>query len=770
MASITFESFIKEQKIEIPAIQRDYVQGRGFTIEEQDKREAFVSRLINTIADDNAKPCHLEFIYGAKNNVSNRFIPLDGQQRLTTLFILHWVIWQKSSNDAQQKYPLNLIEGFNYETRLSSSTFCRNIIERQLQDENEDENKTKSLGQRLKNQPWFSEDWNYDPTIIAIISMVDFMEEKLNDYNEVQISSMLKKLCSDQNQISFDELNMTDYDLTDSLYIKMNARGKQLTPFENWKSDFIKYLEKAFGDEEYTKAEVGRNSQSNTYKDYFCYSIEHQWTDLFWTYLKDEYLKLDEEHQSKQYPCIDKMFMNLFDFLCMYFYYVKNPATKFEYSKIGAVAKREVWQNQEFIDALFGTLDSLCRIDHSKFFDDLFYICPEELPLNNDNKKVRLFRTKQTNLFKLCVENGSSMELTDLLLFYALIYYCNEKTVKTVDDSLKFYMRSVRNNFESDIQNIRTRTAIQLNLRVSEFDKYNSTIKTLTSKADNSVLSIENCIIDDCSITRGNNAVFDKAINEYGIHNVLNTLRIFCNESQILRIRLLVSCGYSGTYLSDCIGRNRYFWGSKDRWDVLFISDSRQLSECFADLTQKIIAAGEPNLIINEAKKVYTQGFAYYILNYDEFIDANGSQHHFAIKNNLNEIDWIALGSYSSNPGTAYHADPLAVAVENIVNRINPNIKMALYKQYSGKCPLSIVKDKIHWEPLFSVISRKDGWHIILGQCYITEDIKNDFKIQQINDQDYLVPISINRDMIQVCADLIIRVFIEILDYEVKGI
>lgn len=500
MASITFESFIKEQKIEIPAIQRDYVQGRGFTIEEQDKREAFVSRLINTIADDNAKPCHLEFIYGAKNNVSNRFIPLDGQQRLTTLFILHWVIWQKSSNDAQQKYPLNLIEGFNYETRLSSSTFCRNIIERQLQDENEDENKTKSLGQRLKNQPWFSEDWNYDPTIIAIISMVDFMEEKLNDYNEVQISSMLKKLCSDQNQISFDELNMTDYDLTDSLYIKMNARGKQLTPFENWKSDFIKYLEKAFGDEEYTKAEVGRNSQSNTYKDYFCYSIEHQWTDLFWTYLKDEYLKLDEEHQSKQYPCIDKMFMNLFDFLCMYFYYVKNPATKFEYSKIGAVAKREVWQNQEFIDALFGTLDSLCRIDHSKFFDDLFYICPEELPLNNDNKKVRLFRTKQTNLFKLCVENGSSMELTDLLLFYALIYYCNEKTVKTVDDSLKYYMRSVRNNFESDIQNIRTRTAIQLNLRVSEFDKYNSTIKTLTSKADNSVLSIENCIIDDCRI------------------------------------------------------------------------------------------------------------------------------------------------------------------------------------------------------------------------------------------------------------------------------
>ena len=75
MASITFESFIRKQAIEIPAIQRDYVQGRGVTLEEQDKREAFVTKLINAIVGNNNKPCHLEFIYGAVNKTSHHFIP-----------------------------------------------------------------------------------------------------------------------------------------------------------------------------------------------------------------------------------------------------------------------------------------------------------------------------------------------------------------------------------------------------------------------------------------------------------------------------------------------------------------------------------------------------------------------------------------------------------------------------------------------------------------------------------------------------------------------
>lgn len=80
---------------------------------------------------------------------------------------------------------------------------------------------------------------------------------------------MLANLNSDKKFITFDKLVMTEYGLTDSLYIKMNARGKQLTKFENWKSDFIKYLENEFGQEEFGKAEHSRKVKSFSYKDYF---------------------------------------------------------------------------------------------------------------------------------------------------------------------------------------------------------------------------------------------------------------------------------------------------------------------------------------------------------------------------------------------------------------------------------------------------------------------------------------------------------------------
>lgn len=751
MATVTFESFIKKQGIEIPAIQRDYVQGRGFTIEEQDKREAFVTKLINAIRSETNKSCHLEFIYGSINATSKNFIPLDGQQRLTTLFILHWVVWNMCSDEAKQRHPLHTISGFKYETRLSSLAFCQNIVSRELLHVEG----AKSLGQKLEGQPWFSEDWKYDPTIIAMKSMIDFIEEKLRKYSQEDVSAMLERLCSDSNIISFDELNMTDYDLTDSLYIKMNARGKQLTPFENWKSEFIKFLETQFGGEEYIKADKSRKSESYSYKDYFCYSIEHQWTDLFWTYLKEDYLNLDEKQQQEQYPCIDKMFMNLFDFLCMYHYYVQG--NKEDYNKASASVKRAIWQDKKFVNCLFGALDSLYRINHSTFFDELFYISNEELPSGNDDRKVRLFRTRQCNLFKLCVDNGASMELTDILLFYALLAYCEKNTILNVDDALKSFMRNVRNYFESDIQNIRTRTTVQLNLRLSEFGKYNASIIELIDSPQ-TLMSTSDCIIDDCSLTHGNTQVFKKAIKDYGSENVVTALKAFCEVSQLERVRVLVACGFMGTYLSDCIGRNRFFFGNKDKWDVLLISDKEQLSKCFATYTSKIIEGKEISSIIEEALMEHQKGFIYYILKYDDFINANDSQHHFAINGDPNDVDWIALGSYSSNPGTAYHTDPFAVAVEKNLLKKYPNINLSLYKQYSGKCPLSIVKDKVNWTPLFSIISRKDGWHIINGDEYLTESIISDFKIQEKAEMDFLIPADENRDMIQTGVEIIEKI------------
>ena len=78
----TFWNLINDYKIIVPKIQRDYVQGReNKTIEKN--REEFVKELIGSLAEN--KPMSLNFVYGTIHG--DEFIPIDGQQRLTTLFL-----------------------------------------------------------------------------------------------------------------------------------------------------------------------------------------------------------------------------------------------------------------------------------------------------------------------------------------------------------------------------------------------------------------------------------------------------------------------------------------------------------------------------------------------------------------------------------------------------------------------------------------------------------------------------------------------------------
>jgi len=81
----TFWKFLQNRKIEIPIIQRDYAQGR---IGKEKLRETFLSDLKKAL--DNNTTLKLDFVYGSFEN--NSLNPLDGQQRLTTLWLLHWYI------------------------------------------------------------------------------------------------------------------------------------------------------------------------------------------------------------------------------------------------------------------------------------------------------------------------------------------------------------------------------------------------------------------------------------------------------------------------------------------------------------------------------------------------------------------------------------------------------------------------------------------------------------------------------------------------------
>lgn len=83
--------------IEIPIIQRDYAQGR--TSKEVTRiRIRFLTSLYEALT--NNSPIKLDFVYGEIKE--KKLIPLDGQQRLTTLFLLHWYIARHEEIDEKE--------------------------------------------------------------------------------------------------------------------------------------------------------------------------------------------------------------------------------------------------------------------------------------------------------------------------------------------------------------------------------------------------------------------------------------------------------------------------------------------------------------------------------------------------------------------------------------------------------------------------------------------------------------------------------------------
>ena len=76
----TFWKLLSEYQVEIPIIQRDYAQGRN-------SAKTIRDELLNSIYDAlvNGKSIDFDFVYGSVND--KKFLPLDGQQRLTSLYL-----------------------------------------------------------------------------------------------------------------------------------------------------------------------------------------------------------------------------------------------------------------------------------------------------------------------------------------------------------------------------------------------------------------------------------------------------------------------------------------------------------------------------------------------------------------------------------------------------------------------------------------------------------------------------------------------------------
>ncbi|WP_345955259.1 DUF262 domain-containing protein [Mucilaginibacter sp. PAMB04168] len=250
--------------ITIPIIQRDYAQGRP---DEDLIRGRFLTALFTALEQDNG--LELDFIYGSVKKGTGEtemFLPLDGQQRLTTLFLLYWVVSNNELGTHDRQLFCAQLARFSYATRSTARDFCQKLAHLTF---------TSDAAGQIRKAYWFHNGYAQDPTVKAMLRTIADIEARYANCGSPLFAS-LARLC-------FYILPLDGFRLTDELYIKMNARGKQLTGFENFKADLIGWMK---SDENPDATKLARQvSYGKTLMPHYlaiASKTDNSWTDIFW--------------------------------------------------------------------------------------------------------------------------------------------------------------------------------------------------------------------------------------------------------------------------------------------------------------------------------------------------------------------------------------------------------------------------------------------------------------------------------------------------------
>jgi len=378
----TLMSLCKEyDKIEIPIIQRDYAQGRK---KEGKVRGRFVEFLIQAFVTQT--PVELDFVYGnvRKEDGKSAFIPVDGQQRLTTLWLLHWFLAVK---EGRLEEIVSWMQKFSYETRPSSHSFCERLLSESFPSE-----ELKDIKEYIINQKWFDNEWLNDGTVSGMLQMLhDFGQQEVLLNGTATLNALTGGL------LSFYLVPLELFGLSDELYIRMNARGKVLTDFENFKSEFYKILK------DYPHLEEVKNK------------METIWVENLWPYKKkDTYV-------------IDQCFMNYLKFLtrCLYFKQAKPRAESYADDFLDMNLLRAIYSSPDNTDFLLFALDIIPIIA-------------------KHNKENLLWENKGTSLADLLTISlkGDNMTIDMMVILYSALKYlrCHGDIAE-----LKNFVRVIRN-------------------------------------------------------------------------------------------------------------------------------------------------------------------------------------------------------------------------------------------------------------------------------------------------------------------------------------
>ncbi len=724
---LTFIKLFKKYgcEIEIPIIQRDYAQGRDST---KEVRTRFLDSIKTKLEQD--INIHLDFIYGYMNS-ENKFIPLDGQQRLTTLFLLYWYMAHisKKIEDFKSVMQDGAKSKFTYETRVSSREFCNALLKNNFDVSNWEQ---LNISDIIKDSSWFYYSWELDPTIKGMLVMLDAIQEKFG------ATCYYHALTRNEDPIiTFNFLNLEEYKLNGDLYIKMNARGKQLTDFEIFKAKFQNFIE------EHHSKEVS---------DYFKTNIDGVWCDLFWDFRT-------EKNE------VDELLHNFIKYIAEMLYY-QNEVHKFETTDIDVI---QIFKSEENLNFLFKAFGLFVNNNNFNFKEQLNNFFLELFSCRYESQKIALF-DDEINLFSNCI-NGLNFDHKHKLLLYAILYYQGMTNLKLdITDNLKDYLRVIR-NFILRI-NLANKDVLVSDLRVSEYvniiktihliyDSDNVYLKLTDEKKfgfrednigheihkakyihNNDVIKKHIHKLEDHHYFKGSlhnfDFIYSEDINTEKIVNLIYDVWGIHDDSLITRSLLSIgdysiSIGWSSSF-----GDLRFF-GKSDKWHTIFSSyeyneNKKNLKKILKEYITALalledsisILVKLDKLIDSGLKKENSKSWIYYFLKYPQITTNKNKWAVYAFT--VHDVAGFRVEYINGTSLSSYHTDILNKAVIQSESVDSKQINGDSWVYNSNHTPL-FCKNGVKLYP------KNNYWEVEIPNELVVSDTHTKFKLIKVQDK-----------------------------------
>lgn len=693
--------------IEIPIIQRDYAQGRR-TPKVKKIRQTFLDVLFDTLV--NRKNIKLDFVYG--DITKGKMTPLDGQQRLTTLFLLHWYIAHHEGIES-----IDFLSKFTYRTRFSSRDFCSELASFKP------DFLSQNISDDIIDQPWFMGAWSNDPTIASMLVVIDEIHNRFKNTSDLWCN-----LTDHINpSVSFYFLPIKEMGLTDSLYIKMNSRGKPLTSFEHFKANFEKFI-KMISEELYNE---------------FIFKIDNDWTDILWRYRGENNI-------------IDDEFMKYYRYITEVLCYINNydvVEDDFILSEIVyGVNCAEAKSNLRF---LFDAFDCWKNCDIDEFFESLF----------SENRfekgKVKLYNSNRNLFLQCCNDYGTRdghrrrFSLNSSLLLYAVLQFQMNRDSVTVDQ-MSERLRIVRNlvfNSSDEIRdermnallqetsNIILKGEISLDTLGYSRNQKEEEIYKMEWRRTNPALADSIFHLEDHFLLQGTLRIIDIDDVENLEKKEIAFFKIFDHSISYLTIsKALLTIGDYSQLLA---GWRFSFGNTRDSsWKELFsFSNQRKYFENTKKNLNKLLDGLDTALPVLEqlesmitsykAKAVYD--WRYYFVTYEPMRAGDSGMYYWVNdgekeKNNPYEV--IMMNTQSSLSGRHWYPFLLDVYWDKT---LHPHLSIG---EYGDALYLKDTKDKIYCKNGAWEITSEDG---VITTISISQNNGIDIEDRLINIKNYLI-------------------------------